>query len=212
MIALHPHPLLRLLWINAEFPDGLDAESPTDLIESLQVGASSPFAVDDDIKKSVRDLLRHGGFKPSGRNKPASEYLIKAAGGGGLSTINLAVDICNVVSLHSGIPISVVDRTRLEGKLRVDVAEKGEGYIFNASGQVLDLSGLICLFDDQGACANAVKDSQRTKTHSDTREVVFLFWAPSRYASRADLAGDWMQSWLVSVGANVLEKGIESAT
>ena len=209
MISLHPHPLLRLLWINAEFPAGLDEKSPPNLIESLQLSAPSPFTVDLDIKKAVRDLLRHGGFKPSGRNKPASEYLIKAAGGGGLSTINLAVDICNVVSLHSGIPISVVDRERLGGQLRVDVAEKGESYIFNASEQVLDLSGLICLFDGKGPCANAVKDSQRTKTHSNTREVVFLFWSPTQHASRADLASEWMQEWLSSVGANVLSKGVE---
>ena len=40
----------------------------------------------------VRDLLRAGGFKPAGRSKPASEYLVRAAGEGKLAGINLVVD------------------------------------------------------------------------------------------------------------------------
>ena len=60
-------------------------------------------------KLLVRNLLRHGGFKPSGRSKPASEYLISAVEKGRLGSINAAVDCCNVASLHSGLPISVVD-------------------------------------------------------------------------------------------------------
>ena len=31
-----------------------------------------------DTVRPVRDLLRHGGFKPAGRSKPASEYLAAA--------------------------------------------------------------------------------------------------------------------------------------
>ncbi len=30
----------------------------------------------------MRKLLRHGGYKPTGRGKPASEYLVRAAGEG----------------------------------------------------------------------------------------------------------------------------------
>ena len=49
------------------------------------------------------------------------------------------------------------------------VAPAGASYIFNASGQSMDLSGLLCLFDADGPCANPVKDAQRTKTGPETR-------------------------------------------
>ena len=34
---------------------------------------------DESVREAVRALLRHGGFKPAGRSKPAAEYLVKAA-------------------------------------------------------------------------------------------------------------------------------------
>src|SRR5579884_2517050 len=46
-----------------------------------------------DIKEAVRNLLKRGGFKPSGRNKPASEYLAQAAREGRFPTINNLVDV-----------------------------------------------------------------------------------------------------------------------
>ena len=33
----------------------------------------------DARRAAVRQLLRYGGFKPSGRNKPAQEYLLRVA-------------------------------------------------------------------------------------------------------------------------------------
>ena len=39
------------------------------------------------------------------------------------------------------------------------IAAEGAKYAFNASGQEIDLSGLICLCDAAGPCANAVKDA-----------------------------------------------------
>jgi hypothetical protein len=39
-------------------------------------------------------------------------------------------------------------------------------YVFNQSGQTIDVAGLLCLFDSDGPCGNAVKDSQRTNALS----------------------------------------------
>ena len=128
------------------------------------------------MRKRVRDLLRHGGYRPTGRGKPASEYLIRAAGEGALGSINLAVDACNAASLASHLPISVVDLDRAVPPLRVGLAAEGERYVFNTAGQEIDLKGLLCLFDAEGPCANAVKDSQRTKTGPDTRATLSLVW------------------------------------
>src|SRR5215813_1801509 len=51
------------------------------------------------LKDAVRTLLKGGGFKPSGRNKPASEYLAQAAREDRFPFINNLVDVNNLVSL-----------------------------------------------------------------------------------------------------------------
>src|SRR5205823_7802756 len=101
----------------------------------LKADSPAPLQSDDTVREVIRALLRHGGFKPTGRSKPASEYLIKAVAEGLLSSINLAVDVCNIVSLHSGLPISVVDLDRAREPFRVGLAPVGASYIFNTAGR-----------------------------------------------------------------------------
>ena len=153
----------------------------------------------------VRDLLRHGGFKPTGRSKPASEYLIKAADKGFLGPINLPVDACNVVSLHSGLPISVVDLDRTSPPLRLGLAASDSSYVFNASGQHIDVGKLLCLHDAQGPCANAVKDSQRTKTHDESRRCLYVIWGTVDLEGRTAKTADWLTAVLVAHGAEVIQ-------
>ncbi|HZY87899.1 MAG TPA: phenylalanine--tRNA ligase beta subunit-related protein, partial [Gemmataceae bacterium] len=169
MLTLDPHPLLDLRAFVTAFLRPLgDMSSPEGLRALLAAEGAGPLRSDDGVREAVRALLRHGGFKPTGRSKPASEYLLKAVREGLLTPINLAVDACNAVSLHSGLPVSVIDLDRARVPLRVGVAPAGASYVFNASGQSIDLAGLLCLFDADGPCANAVKDAQRTKTTAET--------------------------------------------
>src|SRR6516162_6677013 len=122
MLEIAPHPLLDLRAFVAEFPGPLgEIESPPELVALLRSDASAPLQTDDTVRETVRALLRHGGFKPTGRSKPASEYLLNAARDGRLTPINFAVDVCNVVSLHSGLPISVVDLDRAAPPYKVTV-------------------------------------------------------------------------------------------
>src|SRR5436190_299382 len=169
MLTIDPHPLLELSAFVTEFPRPLgESPSPPELLLLLSENATVPLRSDDTVRETVRALLRQGGFKPTGRSKPASEYLIRAVTEGILGSINLAVDVCNIVSLHSGLPISVVDLDRTRPPLSVGLAQPGATYVFNAAGQTIDVAGLLCLCDADGPCANAVKDAQRTKTHPGT--------------------------------------------
>ncbi|HKA06761.1 MAG TPA: phenylalanine--tRNA ligase beta subunit-related protein, partial [Gemmataceae bacterium] len=156
---------------------------------------------DDKVREAVRALLRHGGFRPAGRSKPASEYLIKAVQDKLLSSINLAVDACNVASLHSGLPISVVDLDRARAPFRVGLAPAGATYVFNASGQTIDVAGLLCLFDADGPCANAVKDAQRTKTTPETRRTLSLIWGTTALPGRAEQTAQFYRGLLEKEGA-----------
>lgn len=203
MLTLDPHPLLELSAFITTFPRPLgDMPSSEELQALLVLDAPAPLHSDDTVREAVRALLRRGGFKPAGRSKPASEYLIKAAGDNALSSINLAVDACNVVSLHSGLPISVVDLDRTRAPLRVGIAPAGAAYVFNASGQTIDLGGLLCLVDAEGPCANAVKDAQRTKTTAETRRTLSLIWGSKALAGRATQAETWYRRLLEQHGAH----------
>jgi DNA/RNA-binding domain of Phe-tRNA-synthetase-like protein len=197
MLTVEPHPLLDLRAFRTTFPRPL-AQLPTalEIHALLSLEAPTPLTSDDSVRQAVRDLLRAGGFKPTGRSKPASEYLVKAALEGRLSPINLAVDVCNAVSLHSGLPITVVDLDLIRPPLRVAVAPPGSHYVFNASGQTIDLSGLLCLIDAEGPCGNAVKDAQRTKTNLQTQHTLTLIWGSTALPGRAGAAEAWYRQLL----------------
>lgn len=203
MLRIDDHPLLCL----RAFVTELTAvpPSPDWLVAGLARDAAAPVRSDDTVRARVRDLLRVGGFKPTGRSKPASEYLLRAAGEGQLGSINAFVDACNVVSLHSGLPISVVDVDRAEPPFRVGLAPVGQGYVFNASGQELDIGGLLCLFDANGPCANAVKDAQRTKTHAGTTRTLSVLWGVRGEEDRLLRAESWYRSLLHELGATTSE-------
>jgi DNA/RNA-binding domain of Phe-tRNA-synthetase-like protein len=183
-------PGLRVAMLRGEFPQPL-VELPV-----LPPPTSAP-EPDADLRTAVRDMLRQRGYRPTGRGKPSSEYLAGALADGRWPCINAAVDAGNHVSLESGLPVSVVDAELVRGALRVAIAAEGASYVFNLGGQTIDLGGLVCLFDDDGPCANAVKDAQRTKTRPETRSVLAVVWGcdhcdgsrPARAA--AALADRW---------------------
>ena len=208
MLTLEPHPLLDLRAFITIFPRPLgEMTSSSELLALFAPDAAAPLSSSGESRAAVRDLLRQGGFKPTGRSKPASEYLIRAASESSLSSINLAVDSCNAVSLHSGLPISMIDLDRAHQPLRVGVAAAGSSYIFNQAGQTIDLGGLLCLFDADGPCANAVKDAQRTKTTAETRRTLSLTWGTKALPGRATATEEWYQLLLVAHGASVESVG-----
>ena len=207
MLEIDDHPLLDPVALMTEFSQPIgQLATPNSILESLrlespELGVPSGLDYSDEVKAIVRDLLRHGGYKPTGRGKPASEYLRQAVEKQTLSPINLPVDVCNVVSLHSGLPISVVDLDRVEEPLRIGIAPSDSDYVFNATGRTIKLDGLLCLFDTAGPCANGVKDSQRTKTSEQTTRTLSIVWGTSQLADRTAIVADWYQEILANLGA-----------
>jgi DNA/RNA-binding domain of Phe-tRNA-synthetase-like protein len=212
-VHFEPHPSARIAAFTTRFPVPL-AELTTGAARAvatlLRNGADAPLARDETVRQAVRDMLRHGGYKPTGRGKPASEYLVRAVEEGRLESINPAVDACNAVSLHSGLPISLVDVELAVEPLRVGVAAAGEKYVFNRAGQEIDVSGLLCLFDAHGPCANAVRDSQRTKTRPETTHTLSIVWGVSGHDARLRRATAWYRELLEGAGAATADAAIES--
>ena len=204
-LTVAEYPDLDLRHLTATLPAPLgELESPGWLRDLLRADARAPLRAPAWVKTAVRDLFRHRGYRPTGRGKPSSEYLAGAAGKGALGSINPAVDCGNVASLHSGLPISVVDLDRTSGGLRVEVPSPGSSYVFNQSGQVIDVAGLLSLFDDAGPCANAVKDAQRTKTGDATRQLLLLIWSPRcPEVGYPDDVRQWVGQLLAQIGAQL---------
>jgi DNA/RNA-binding domain of Phe-tRNA-synthetase-like protein len=203
VIRVAPHPLLDVAAFVTTFPAAVGEVASGETVRALLASpeAAAPLRSDEAVRAAVRDLLRHGGYKPTGRGKPSSEYLIRAVSEGALGSINAAVDTCNAVSLHSGLPISVVDLDRAREPLSIEVAPPGARYVFNASGQEIDLGGLICLGDAGGPCANGVKDAQRTKTHAASRRTLSVVWGTVALPGRAAEAAAWYRRLLAEIGA-----------
>ncbi len=202
MLTIEPHPLLDAVAFTTTFPAPLgDIETTAEIRGLFSLDAKATLSADDAVRSAVRDLLRLGGYKPTGRGKPSSEYLIRAVTESTLGSINLAVDACNAVSLWSGLPISVVDLDRVKPPLHIGIAKPGSKYIFNASGQEIDIGGLLCLFDADGPTANGVKDAQRTKTHAGSTRTLSVLWGTTALAGRAVEASKWYRELLLRAGA-----------
>jgi len=211
-MIIEPHPLLDARLFTTTFPKPLgETPTPAEIFAQLSLQAEAPFKSDDATREAVRALLRHGGFKPAGRSKPASEYLVRAVGDGALSSINAAVDVCNIVSLHSGLPISVVDLAKAKPPFRVAVASAGASCVFNASGQSIDLGGLLCLCDADGPCGNAVKDAQRTKTDANTTQTLTIIWGTNAIPGLAERAEAWYRELLHRIGAGTIDMELARA-
>jgi DNA/RNA-binding domain of Phe-tRNA-synthetase-like protein len=202
-VSVESHPKLDLAVFALKHANEVNRSESTTRLLSLdeEALALSPFDLHADaeryaaVKSAVRDLLRHGGYKPTGRGKPASEYLVKAVANQKLGSINPIVDTLNAVSLHSGLPISVVDleKCNVDDSLRVAIAPEDSEYVFNASGQTIKLDGLLCLFDDEGPCANAVKDSQRTKTSDATQTSLVVIWGTNELPGHSAKTESWFR-------------------
>ena len=214
MLKYAPHPLLVQAAFVTEFPLPLgELTSPPALLALHQednaetgttalMGLGEPTLNDDQrelLRQDVRDVLRHGGHKPTGRGKPSSEYLVRARSEGKIPEINLAVDACNAVSVRTGLPISVIDLDRASAPFEIKVAGD-EAYVFNASGQEIGLKGLLCLFDANGPIANAVKDSHPTKTSTDTVRTLSVLWGPVSHGAHVHQATAWYRAILAECG------------
>jgi DNA/RNA-binding domain of Phe-tRNA-synthetase-like protein len=133
-------------------------------------------------KGAVRKMLRFGSYKPSGRSKPSSEYLLAAALRGDFPLVNCPVDVNNAVSLQWGYPASVFDLDLCGARLLLRRGTAGESYVFNVAGQSIELKDLVCVCRTEGEkllpCGNPVKDAMSTKVRESTRNVVAVIYAP----------------------------------
>ena len=202
-LTLHPH-LPEQLTLQAFLLRG-------EIAPDSGPGQPAPPEVDDAVKTAVRALLRWGGHKPSGRGRPASESLAKALEDGRWPTITPTVDLCNRLSLTSGLPISVLDAGKLQPPLQIRIGEPEEEYIFNPSGQVLSLKGLLLVADASGPTGGPVKDAQRSKVDPSTQDHLIVIWGSQQTPEANRLVRDGLESWSKAQGAELFSLQLQTA-
>lgn len=164
------------------------AEAPAWLLEILsRVRAAGEAHLTEGRKAAVRDILRHGVYKPAGRAKPSSEYLLASALEGeaplgGFPLVNSPVDVNNALSLEAMWPASIFDLALVGRELQLSRGREGEAYAFNHAGQEIGLQDLLLvrrrLGESWEACGNPVKDAMATKVFENCRDVIAVVYAP----------------------------------
>lgn len=173
------------------------AESATELKfiidELVTAQMTKSEIIPPDIQSKVRNMLKIGGYSPSGRNRPASEFLLRElAQTGVFKYINNIVDINNYLSMKSNLPMSIFDVGRLNGALVVRLGVPGESYVFNNEGHVIDVKHLIICCDEQPdytslPIGSPVKDSMHTKIFPNCEQVVAVVYSASALYTTEEL-------------------------
>jgi DNA/RNA-binding domain of Phe-tRNA-synthetase-like protein len=151
------------------------------------------FEPEERFRKAVRGVLRIGGFSPTGRSKPASEYLLgDLKERGEFNHISGPVDVNNLFSLTSMLPISLLDADKLGSIVTVRIGQEGEGYVFNPSGQWLDVKRciVVCAGEPPGApLGTPVKDSMAGKVFEGASHFLGVIYGASELYDETAMQG-----------------------
>jgi DNA/RNA-binding domain of Phe-tRNA-synthetase-like protein len=163
-------------------------------IDKLTKFRNQPLGLkEDEFRKAARDMLRTGKYKPTGRSKPASEYLIRSAAENTFPRINTVVDINNYISLKYLIPISLWDLDKVKADSWLfRTGNEDESFVFNPAGQTIELHDLVTGFSVyksmETPVVTPVKDSQLTKTDNDTRNIGVAIYYPAHWKNEPELS------------------------
>jgi len=111
------------------------------------------------------------GKDPARYRGSAEALLRRIIAGKGLPRINAVVDIINLVSVESRLPIGLYDLAHVQGAIVFRAGRAGEMY--KGIGKYdLNLEGLPVFCDALGPHGSPTSDSERTMVTSETRHVL----------------------------------------
>jgi len=111
------------------------------------------------------------GKDPARYRGSAEALLRRVVAGKGLPQVNAVVDIINLVSLESRLPVGLYDTAQVRGDVVFRAGRAGESY--KGIGKYdLNLEGLPLFADDQGPHGSATSDSERTMVTSKTEGIL----------------------------------------
>jgi DNA/RNA-binding domain of Phe-tRNA-synthetase-like protein len=131
------------------------------------------------VLESPAILATRSGYKALGKDparyRGSAEALIRRViAGKGLPRIHAVVDIINIASVESCLPIGLYDLARVQGNITFRAGRAGETY--KGIGKYdLNLEGLPLFADGIGPHGSATSDSERTMVSPATKHVLAIF-------------------------------------
>src|SRR5216683_1594864 len=144
------------------------------------------------------------GKDPSRYRGSAEALLRRVVAGKGLPQINAVVDVINLVSVESRLPIGLYDLGHVTGEILFRAGRAGETY--KGIGKYdLNLEGLPIFCDAAGPHGSATSDSERTMVTAETTRVLAIivsFEGPESLARWTQRLGALLQQY--AVGADIV--------
>lgn len=131
------------------------------------------------VLESPAILATRSGYKALGKDparyRGSAEALIRRiVAGKGLPRIHAVVDIINIASVESRLPIGLYDLAHVQGNIAFRAGRAGETY--KGIGKYdLNLEGLPLFADELGPHGSATSDSERTMVTPATLNVLAIF-------------------------------------
>jgi DNA/RNA-binding domain of Phe-tRNA-synthetase-like protein len=123
--------------------------------------------------EATRAAYKALGKDPSRYRGSAEALLRRILAGKGLPKINAVVDVINLVSVESRLPIGLYDLAHVTGEIVLRAGRAGETY--KGIGKYdLNLEGLPLFADTAGPHGSATSDSERTMVTGATRQVLAI--------------------------------------
>jgi DNA/RNA-binding domain of Phe-tRNA-synthetase-like protein len=126
--------------------------------------------------EATRAAYKALGKDPARYRNSAEALLRRVVGGKGLPEINAVVDVINLVSVESRLPVGLYDLGHVVGEIVFRAGKSGETY--KGIGKYdLNLEGLPVFADTVGPHGSATSDSERTMVTPATKEILAVIVA-----------------------------------
>lgn len=153
-------------------------ETPMDLTEEMQKRVQEivklPYA--RGVLESAQILATRAAYKALGKDPAryrgsAEALLRRVVAGKGLPKINAVVDVINLVSVESRLPVGLYDLDKVNGDITFRAGRAGESY--PGIGKFdLNLESLPVFADQTGPHGSPTSDSERTMVTAETKRVL----------------------------------------
>jgi DNA/RNA-binding domain of Phe-tRNA-synthetase-like protein len=170
-------PAVTLACVTAEVEAG---ETPVELDAELRASEEKILKLPEPkaVLESAPILATRAAYKALGKDPAryrgsAEALLRRVIAGKGMPRINSVVDVINLVSVQSRLPIGLYDQTHVEGDIVFRAGRAGETY--KGIGKYdLNLEGLPLFADAQGPHGSPTSDSERTMVTPATKRVLAI--------------------------------------
>lgn len=155
-------------------------ETPPALLEEMKVRETEILHLPEPrtLLESPKILATRAGYKALGKDPAryrgsAEALLRRILSGKGFPQINSVVDIINLTSVESRLPIGLYDLANVKGDIVFRPGRAGETY--KGIGKYdLNLEGLPVFSDDVGPHGSPTSDSERTMVTPATRQIAAI--------------------------------------